>query len=46
MTRDEQPIRKNGCYDLSGRKIEESQLSNGLLKPGIYIIDGRKVAIK
>ncbi len=37
---------KNGCYDLSGRKISESELSNRQLKPGLYIIDGRVVAIK
>lgn len=29
------------CYDLSGRRI-----GNGNLKPGLYIIDGRKVVIK
>lgn len=29
------------CYDLSGRR-----LGNGNLKPGLYIIDGRKVVIK
>ena len=34
-------IEKNGCYDLSGRR-----LTNDNLKPGLYIIDGRKVAIK
>ena len=46
ISRDDVHTPKSGCYDLSGRKIEESQLSNGQLKPGIYIIDGRKVAIK
>ncbi len=35
-----------GCIDLSGRRISESQLSNGQLKPGIYIINGRKVVIR
>ena len=32
---------KEGCFDLSGRKIMEGQL-----KSGLYIIDGRKVVIK
>ncbi len=36
---------KNGCFDLSGRKIEESKLKNAKLKPGIYIIGGKKVVI-
>ena len=40
-----QPM-KNGCYDLSGRKITESKLTNGQLKPGLYIISGRKVVIR
>ena len=35
-----------GCYDLSGRRIEESQLTNSQLQPGVYIIDGRKVVVK
>ena len=33
---------KKGCFDLSGRKIEE----NAQLKPGLYIIEGHKVVIK
>ena len=37
---------KNGCFDLSGRKVAEGKLIDGQLKPGIYIIDGRKVVIK
>ena len=37
---------KNGCFDLSGRKIEESKLRNAQLKPGIYIIGGQKVVVK
>ena len=45
-TADEQPYGKNGCFDLSGRKIEDDKLYNDQLKPGIYIIDGRKVVIK
>ncbi|MBO4720059.1 MAG: hypothetical protein J5658_09315 [Prevotella sp.] len=43
---DDLQIMKNGCYDLNGRKIDESQWSNGQLSPGIYIIHGRKVVIK
>ena len=37
---------EKGCFDLSGRKIDESKISNGSLKPGLYIIDHRKVIIK
>ena len=37
---------KNGCFDLYGRKIAENNLSNTQLKPGIYIINGRKVVMK
>ena len=37
---------KNGCYDLSGRKIVDDDIKNSPLKPGLYIIDGRKVIIR
>ena len=37
---------KSGCFDLSGRRIAESDTSNGQLKPGLYIIDGHKVVIR
>ena len=37
---------EKGCFDLSGRKIDESKISNGSLKPGLYIINQRKVVIK
>ncbi|MBQ6202542.1 MAG: hypothetical protein IJK46_00400 [Prevotella sp.] len=41
---------KNGCYDISGRKIQEGISPNGQgsgkLKPGLYIIDGRKTVIR
>ena len=37
--------KKSGCYDLSGRKVSESNTPNGL-KPGIYIINGRKTVIR
>ena len=45
MNNDDMPS-KEGCFDLSGRKITERMLSNGQLKPGIYIIDGRKIVIQ
>lgn len=32
---------RKGCYDLSGRQLSEERL-----KSGLYIIDGRKIAIK
>ena len=35
-----------GCFDLSGRRIEESKLTNGQLHPGVYLIGGRKVVVK
>lgn len=34
------------CYDLSGRQIVNSKLSNAKLQKGIYIIGGKKVVIK
>ena len=37
---------KSGCFDLSGRRIADSQLAAGQLKPGLYIIDGRVVVLK
>ena len=37
---------KHGCFDISGRRIAEGKASAGQLKPGIYIIDGRKVIIR
>jgi len=33
-------------YDLSGRRVADSRLSDGSLKPGIYIRNGRKVIVK
>ena len=39
-------LREDGCFDLSGRKISENKLQNGQLKPGLYIIDGRKVSVR
>ena len=35
---DERPQDKQGCFDLSGRRLDANDL-----KPGLYIIDGRKV---
>lgn len=35
--------KEKGCFDLSGRKIAESQSADGRLKPGLYIMNGRKV---
>lgn len=43
---DNSPSYKSGCFDLSGRRIAESDTANGQLKPGLYIIDGRKVVIR
>ena len=38
VSRDEQSLGKQGCYDLSGRRMDATRL-----QPGIYIVDGRKV---
>ena len=46
MTNNDDMPYKKGCFDLSGRKITESTLSNGQLRLGIYIIDGRKTVIQ
>lgn len=35
----------NGCYDLSGRKVDSKSV-NGKLRKGIYIVNGRKVVVK
>ena len=35
---DERPQDKQGCFDLSGRRLDANDL-----KPDLYIIDGRKV---
>ena len=36
----------NTVYDLSGRRVSNGKLSNGQMPKGIYIINGKKVAIK
>lgn len=46
IRRDDMKANKSGCYDLSGRRIADSELTNRQLKPGLYIINGRKVLIK
>lgn len=33
-------------YDLQGRKVSEFGIRNSELKPGLYIVGGRKIAIK
>ena len=37
---------KSGCFDLSGRRIVNDKTSNRKLSPGLYIINGHKIAIK
>ena len=39
-------LQSEDCYDLSGRRIVNSNSSNRQLSPGLYIIGGRKVVIK
>lgn len=46
IVRENKRLEKSGCYDLRGRQISESHLTNGQLRPGLYIIDGRKVVIR
>lgn len=41
VSRDEQSLGKQGCYDLSGRRMDATRL-----QPDIYIVDGRKVVVK
>ena len=36
----------NGCFDISGRKIADGKFIDGKLKPGLYIISGRKVVVR
>ena len=36
----------NAVYDLQGRKIVNSKLSDGTLPKGIYVVNGRKVVVK
>ncbi len=36
----------SAIYDLSGRRVTSDKLSDSHLKPGLYIIDGRKVIIR
>ena len=33
-------------YDLSGRRIGQWSMINGQLKPGLYIVNGKKIVIK
>lgn len=33
-------------YDLQGRRIGQGSMANGQLKPGLYIVNGKKVIIK
>jgi poly(3-hydroxybutyrate) depolymerase len=37
---------KEGYYDLSGRKVADSESSIRKLSPGLYIKDGRKIVIR
>jgi uncharacterized repeat protein (TIGR02543 family) len=45
ITNDELRI-TNGVYDLQGRRVSESGISNSELKPGLYIVNGKKVLVK
>ena len=40
---DEQP---SPTYDLQGRKLSNSKWSNGQIRKGIYVKDGRKFVVK
>ena len=39
-------LRLDAVYDLQGRKLSNSQLSNGKPKSGLYIINGHKALVK
>ena len=36
----------DNCYDLSGRKLSNTKWSNGQMKKGFYIVNGRKVVLR
>ena len=48
IAEDDTPSSKSGCFDLSGRRVDSSKFNgqSSKLKPGLYIIDGRKIAVK
>lgn len=33
----------DNCYDLQGRKLSNSKLSDGMIRKGMYIVNGKKV---
>ena len=39
-------VNGSGVYDLSGRFIGQWSMVNGQLKPGLYIVNGKKVILK
>ena len=41
-TADKQPAGKGNVYDLNGRKVSADSTKEAALKPGLYIIDGKK----
>lgn len=42
---DEEVSRDSEWYDLSGRKVANQHHGNMMLRPGIYVVNGRKVVI-
>jgi hypothetical protein len=45
VSNESQNAGQKGCFDLSGRKVSNNKKPDQL-KPGLYIIDGRKVVVK
>ena len=39
-------LRFDAVYDLQGRQLSNGELSNGIMKKGLYIIDGHKIFVK
>ena len=39
-------IMDNSVYDLQGRKLANSKLSNGQMQKGVYVVNGKKVIVK
>jgi len=39
-------LRFDAVYDLQGRQLSNGELSNGIMKKGLYIIDGLKIFVK
>ena len=46
LMNNEKLIMDNVIYDLQGRRVKESGIRNSELKKGIYIVNGKKIAVR